>query len=191
VIPPADKNFPVEVVLAPGKSWVKTIDIEVVHGAYGKLRFRLCFNPRGFAKTAFLSAPIELQVSGGKEGKGSTPLEVTVAPSAKEAAPGEKIELALEVKNVSSADQTFTVHGSSWAREWMSSDPRLTFATPNVRREIRKEVTLKPGESWKKNLTVWVTDGEDVEAVTFRMVFRPVHSSTVYVSGAVKLVVKK
>jgi len=191
VLPPVDKNFPKSYTLAPGKSWERAFHVDVLAGASSTLGFQLGFNPIGFARTAFLSAPLEIRVAGGEEGKGSSPLEVTAVPSAVEVRSGEKLELALEVKNVSSADRTFTVHGTSWAREWMSSDPLLTFSTPNVRREIRKEITLKPGESWKKNLTVWVKEGEAVEAVTFRMVFRPVHSSTIYVSGALKLIVKK
>ncbi|GEM_PF-3393640 len=188
VIPPASKNGLKAYTVAPGKAWRRRIEIKVLEGAPRTIRFRLGFEPVGFPRAIVLSAPLEIRVPGGEGDEAPEDFEITAEPSTREVVSREVFALDLQVKNVSSGRKTFRVHGTSWARAWSASDPRVAFTVPNVRREIQKDVTLEPGESWKKTLEVRVRASGAGE-MTFRMVFSPIRSERIHVGETVTITV--
>jgi hypothetical protein len=103
-----------------------------------------------------------------------SPFEITVSPEIFKIHIKEIFKVRLEVKNISNTNQHFTIMSCSWWEHWVS-DNRQIGMWPGYACAQNKpvKVELAPGESWKKDLKMWVPEPVTINKISFKMSFEP------------------
>jgi hypothetical protein len=105
----------------------------------------------------------------------ASPFKITVTPRKTHVQVGESFVVGLEVKNVSSTNQSFKVWSCSWYENWVSSNPVVQIKSWACTENCPIEIKLAPGESFKEELNGEEAKMEIVQSVSTNKVFFRMH----------------
>ena len=104
------------------------------------------------------------------------PFKVTVTPSKTHARIQEPIEIEFEVKNITSSNQQFTIMSDDLYSSWRTDNPDVQiFPFQEVwhNNNHPTNMTLAPGEAFKKSVKVWTRSSILNSQASFRLAFTP------------------
>ena len=119
-----------------------------------------------------------------------SPFKIIVTPRKTRVRAGEKFKVGLEVKNISSTNQSFKVWSCSWYENWKSDNLAVYLPGWTCRANGVDTVNLAPGESFAetlngKEMEMQVIQSVSTNKISFRMAFHTGGSIQLYKSDEV------
>lgn len=103
-----------------------------------------------------------------------SPFTIIVSPEKSRVHIKEVFKVELEVKNISNTNQSFAVMSCSWMEHWRSDNGQIgTWPGWACIANAPIKIELASGESWKKELKMWIPEPVSTNRVSFRMSFTP------------------
>jgi hypothetical protein len=102
--------------------------------------------------------------------------KVIVKPSKNQVHVKETFKVALKVQNQTSTNQNLYVMSCSWAQHWRTdSDFIMSHAMFKCWENSPLTINLPPGDSYEKELPLWIPQPVSTNKISFRMVFNPLN----------------
>jgi hypothetical protein len=119
------------------------------------------------------------------------PFTVIVTPEKTEIGSQGYVNVRLQVVNSTNSPQFFQAMNCSWDVHWKSSNERVYAGTGwQCSRNFLETVILDPGQTYERNLEMWVKNAQPHEDVSLKMGFTPAGSEVTYWSNEVTVHIK-
>ena len=110
------------------------------------------------------------------QSKEAQPFKVIVIPATNRVHLKENFKVAVKVRNQTSTNQNLCVMSCSWAQHWKTdSDFIVSHAMFVCWDNSPMRINLPPGDSYEKELPLWIPQPVSTNKISFRMVFNPLN----------------
>ncbi len=180
-----NNNHPLEIILAPGKSFRKSVKVWTLSSVQtNQASFRMGFTPfvdkerpysNRLKRNSYWSNEVKIVLD--EPAKEIAPFKIIVTPATNQVHIGDKFKVHLQVRNVTNTNQYFDTMTCSWDENWTTDSLFVGSESWGCDRNVPVHVELdpgRPGRTWANDMDLVVNQSVRTNKFTFRMGFTPI-----------------